>query len=287
LSETEILHYDGPGDSPSWTKRGSSVTRYVTGVGGELAAIRENESAPIYQLTDLSGDVVASASSSPAETKLLATYRFDEFGNPVSDSAGRFGWLGGKLRRTELPSGVIQMGARSYVPAMRRFLTPDPVPGGSASAYDYADADPVNGLDLTGEANRGRRRQRDGERVARVLVRAREHIGRISARTRNRQVATSRIKTVVHAAFAQLKGPFTRQPAWGPTCHAGYNGYLSSHSAVGVGQRYETAVQKCGRHVARVGIAKGRREIKQENEEAKQDFEEAEEYGEKAEEILG
>lgn len=75
------------------------------------------------------GDVVAKASLSPTETKLLATYRFDEFGNPQGGSAGRFGWLGGKQRRTEFASGVIQMGARSYVPALGRFLTPDPVLG--------------------------------------------------------------------------------------------------------------------------------------------------------------
>ncbi|MGH7484263.1 MAG: RHS repeat-associated core domain-containing protein [bacterium] len=45
---------------------------------------------------------------------------------------------------------MIQMGARSYVPALGRFLTPDPIPGGSANAYDYANQDPVNQFDLTG-----------------------------------------------------------------------------------------------------------------------------------------
>jgi hypothetical protein len=43
------------------------------------------------------------------------------------------------------------MGKRSYIPALGRFLSPDPVKGGSANAYDYANQDPVNQFDLTGE----------------------------------------------------------------------------------------------------------------------------------------
>lgn len=69
----------------------------------------------------------------------LSTYRYDEFGSPVSGSAGRYGWPGGKHRRTELASGVIQIGTQSYVPEMGRFISGDAVQGGSANAFDYAD----------------------------------------------------------------------------------------------------------------------------------------------------
>jgi RHS repeat-associated protein len=151
LEGTEVFHYDGPSDSPAWTERGTTWIRYVTGIGGELAAVQESGGGVTFQLTNLHGDVIAAAEPSATATKLKATYRFDEFGEPMSGTAGRFGWLGGKSRRTELPSGVIQMGARSYIPSLGRFLTPDPVRGGSANAYDYADQDPINGFDLTGE----------------------------------------------------------------------------------------------------------------------------------------
>jgi RHS repeat-associated protein len=150
LEGTEVFHYDGPSDGVAWTERGTTWTRDITGIGGELAAIQESGGGVTFQLTDLHGDVVAAAESSPTATKLKATYRFDEFGEPESGSAGRFGWLGGKSRRTELSSGVIQMGARSYIPQLGRFLTPDPVRGGSANAYDYANQDPINLFDLEG-----------------------------------------------------------------------------------------------------------------------------------------
>ena len=115
LEGVEVFHYAGLGDAPAWTKRGSIWTRSISGIGGELAAVQESGKEIELQITNLHGDVSATAALSPTVTSLKGTFTFDEFGNPTSGSAGRFGWLGGKQRRTELPSGVIQMGARSYV----------------------------------------------------------------------------------------------------------------------------------------------------------------------------
>jgi hypothetical protein len=42
------------------------------------------------------------------------------------------------------------MGVRLYHPHIGRFLQPDPVDGGSATAYDYCTADPINCTDLDG-----------------------------------------------------------------------------------------------------------------------------------------
>jgi hypothetical protein len=42
------------------------------------------------------------------------------------------------------------MGARSYLPQLGRFLSSDPISGGSANAYDYGNQDPLNSFDLNG-----------------------------------------------------------------------------------------------------------------------------------------
>jgi RHS repeat-associated protein len=156
----EIMHYADGSDSPAWTDtqtNGVTVSweRTITGIDGGLAAIADNNgtaTTTTLQIASLHGDIVGTASTSTAATALASTFESDEFGNPRAQSSTRkYGYLGSKERRTVMPSGVTQMGVRSYVPAMGRFTSTDPISGGSANDYDYANADPVNQLDTNGQ----------------------------------------------------------------------------------------------------------------------------------------
>ena len=91
----------------------------------------------------------------PVLTELLSTTEASEFGVPTTGTPAKYSWLGAEQQPTELPSGEIDMGARSYIPELGRFLQPDPIPGGSANAYAYTFGDPVNSSDPSGELTYG------------------------------------------------------------------------------------------------------------------------------------
>jgi RHS repeat-associated protein len=89
---------------------------------------------------------------SETETKLLSTTNSTEYGVPTTAETSKYLWLGSVQRSTETPTGIVAMGARSYVPQIGRFLQTDPVEGGSANAYSCTFGDPVNTADPSGES---------------------------------------------------------------------------------------------------------------------------------------
>ncbi len=152
-SSTVTSHYQGPGDSPTSTITSTgSWTRNITGINGTLAAIQTNGATPILQLADLHGDIIATASTSETESKLIPANETSEYGVPRTSITAKYSWLGAEQRPTELPTGIINMGARTYIPQLGRFEQTDPQPGGSINAYTYTDDDPVNESDPNGEA---------------------------------------------------------------------------------------------------------------------------------------
>jgi RHS repeat-associated protein len=154
VTATEIQHYTSPSSStPAWTgELSTNYTRNITSISGGLAATQHNTETPFLQLPNLHGDIIATAKDSETATELASTVaEASEYGVPATEAPPKYSWLGAHELPTALPSGVMAMGARSYVPQLGRFLQTDPIPGGSANAYAYVYGDPVNSNDLAGE----------------------------------------------------------------------------------------------------------------------------------------
>jgi RHS repeat-associated protein len=160
----------------------------------------------VLQLTNLHGDVIATAYLSETATALASTADTSEFGVPTASLPPKYSWLGADEIPTELPSGILDMGARSYEPQLGRFMQPDPVPGGSANAYTYTFGDPVNTTDPSGALTYGfsawlreANAQQDQEVVAREV--ARETLEREEAERR-----AAEAKAAAEAAIAPPEG---------------------------------------------------------------------------------
>jgi RHS repeat-associated protein len=170
---TKVNHYDSDSDSPAWIVEDASlpseVTRYVDGLDGSMAMQTGTTGGRVLQLIDLHGDVMTTLPIADGQTTAdftgLAHRAADEYGNPTDlttgapvitdgsapDAGDRYGWHGGAQRSADALAGVLLMGVRLYDPGTGRFWSPDSVPGGNATPYDYCSADPVKCSDLTGK----------------------------------------------------------------------------------------------------------------------------------------
>ncbi|MBI3977257.1 MAG: RHS repeat-associated core domain-containing protein [Chloroflexi bacterium] len=144
---------------------------YVYGLG-LLAAIGDADGSPTYYLQDGLGSVTGLTDLSG---NLVATYEYDVFG-AVRSQTGQTSnyWLYTGQQR-DIESGLYYLRARSYDPAIGRFLSRDPFPmrvwqPSSLNRYVYALNNPANLVDPTGlDAERGGSRFDD---VAESLIQA-------------------------------------------------------------------------------------------------------------------
>jgi RHS repeat-associated protein len=161
VGPTVVARYgsSGSGDAPDFTTNTSNVVQEVTYSlpGGVLLTTRT--AGNVWSYPNIHGDVTAIANQTGV--KQLATRVYDPYGNNIAggipdNSAGNldYAWLGQHQRPLETEPALqptIEMGARQYSPLLGRFLETDPIEGGSANDYDYANGDPINQFDLKGE----------------------------------------------------------------------------------------------------------------------------------------
>ncbi len=159
-SETRRLvnHYADTTDSPAWIDTsldaGNSWTwerNILTPVGG-LGLVQKSSGASEVKLANLHGDVVATMDNTTIAPGITSHSESTEYGHPrdPATAPGRYGWLGSYQRSSDALGGLSLMGARLYNPASGRFLSIDPIVGGSPNRYLYP-TDPVNQVDLDGK----------------------------------------------------------------------------------------------------------------------------------------
>jgi RHS repeat-associated protein len=150
-----VRHYTDGSDNPTWVSTGATTERYAQLVSGQWGLTISGTGAAQVVITNLHGDVVATAPLADDQTpasSLSGWNTFDEYGQQIAGGtpgALNHGWLGGRQRETS-DSGLVLMGVRLYNPATGLFTSQDPVEGGGATALSYCSADPVNCSDTTG-----------------------------------------------------------------------------------------------------------------------------------------
>jgi RHS repeat-associated protein len=142
-----------------------SLAYLYTADGRPYAAIYSDETTavPFSMLTTDRGDVVALLDSS-GET--FASYRYDQWGRPLSTQTAATGKVGAYLAATiasrqvlryagyawDAESSLYYCSARYYDPATMQFLTKDIAEADAEeSPYQYCGGDPVGTVDPSGE----------------------------------------------------------------------------------------------------------------------------------------
>lgn len=160
---SERYVYTGAGNSPDALTDigGTLIQSYVGLPGGVIATIKPQSTsagALMLGLPNIHGDVMATIN---ADGSLVSEHLTGPFGEKLATyqspnntgTSGSWDYLGKhqKLSETAFSLRPIQMGVRVYIPELGRFLSVDPIEGGTDNSYVYTN-DPVNKADVTGMA---------------------------------------------------------------------------------------------------------------------------------------
>lgn len=164
-----LYSYTAHGDTADLTLDASkrAVSRTISLPGGVVWTATldaQGNATGRYDHPTVRGDLTLSTDAAGVQIGDLRTYT--PYGEPLTaagvvdpdavpdNQTGQFdyGWLGQHQRPYEHAGALslVQMGARPYSPLFGRFLSVDPVEGGSANDYDYTNANPINTTDLDG-----------------------------------------------------------------------------------------------------------------------------------------
>jgi len=156
---TNRMRYSGLGDQVAFSvDQANNVTqrRLALPGGAELIATGITKN---WAYSNLHGDTVSLTDA--AGWLVDGEYMLDPWGQgpvaavqlPGPPTGVGLGFLGAAGKQTDMTTGLdptVQLGARTYNPALGRFLSVDPVVGGCANDYVYVKGDPLNHNDPDG-----------------------------------------------------------------------------------------------------------------------------------------
>ncbi|MEI7520016.1 MAG: RHS repeat-associated core domain-containing protein [Thermoleophilia bacterium] len=145
----------------------NNIVGQVIGLSGATVALSADGTPISWQYSDMQGSTAWTAAGGQ-NPEASQTTVYDPWGNRISTNAvatpttpielalSGAGWSSGAGVVT-LPVGsdVDVIGVRGYSPATGRFIEPDPQVGASMNPYEYANGDPINNADPSGQMSVG------------------------------------------------------------------------------------------------------------------------------------